>query len=80
MKKVKLETKTILAVLCPVMLEKSHEIQPITKEKTEMSHEDQLKAVLDKGISLQNCASTGDDFRVLVDILYIISPMRLYSP
>jgi hypothetical protein len=33
-KKLKLETKTILAVLCPVLLEKSHEIQPITKEKT----------------------------------------------
>ena len=69
-KEIKLKPKTTLGVLSPVTVEKSNEIQSREQMKTGKSHEEQLKAVEEKGISFKNCAFTGDDFRALVELLF----------
>ena len=69
-KEVKLKPKTILGTISPVTIEKSNGTHPKTKV-AEIPHEEQLRAVTDKGISLKNCAFIDDDFRALVELLYI---------
>ena len=71
-KEVKLKSKTILGILSPVMVENAFhsKYENVRETKPKTNHEEQLKAVSDKGISLANCAITGNDFHSLVDLLY----------
>ena len=69
-KEIKLKSKTTLGILSPVTIEEPLQNKNTIEPKVKISLEDQLKAVTEKGISLKECAMTGNDFHELVELLY----------
>ena len=69
-KEIKLKPKTTVGFLSPVTIEDSTQQKITSETKIRISHEEQLKTVTEKGISLKDCAMTGSDFHALVELLY----------
>ena len=57
-KEIKLKPKTTLGILSPVTIENSIQRENSVDTKTKISHEEQLKAVTEKGSSLKECVMT----------------------